>query len=265
MLVEFMQREFRKIPIDLIRRSPYQPRADFDETELQELAESMQDEDVGVIQPLVVRPNGGGNFELIAGERRWRAAGLAQLADVDCIVGNYSDEACRKIVLVENVQRENLNIIEIATGLQSLIEEELLTQEEAASAIGKSRSYVANVIAMLRLPARIQSALRAGDLDFGHGKALMGLAEGNQLDLAQKAMTQGWSVRRIEKAAKSLNKKPGRAAECLIDSDLERYVMEQSEKIGSPLDISSPKKGRYKVSLTFYSIDELDGFFSRIK
>ncbi len=197
-----MQRELRKIPLDLIHRSPFQPRIDFEEFELQELAESMRDTDVGIIQPLVVRPVGEDDFELIAGERRWRAAGLAQIADIDCIVGRYSDEACRKIVLVENVQRENLNIMEIASGLQTLIDEELFTQEEAADAIGKNRSYVANTIAMLRLPIRIQKALRTGDLDFGHGKALMGLEEGNQIDLAQKAMMQGWSVRRIEQAAK---------------------------------------------------------------
>jgi ParB family transcriptional regulator, chromosome partitioning protein len=258
-----MHAELKTIPIDLIKRGQFQPRTEFAAGALDDLAESIRE--VGMVEPIIVRPCGDTYYEIIAGERRWRAAGLAQLENIGCLVGKYSDVVCRKIGLIENIQRENLNVMEVAKALQDLMEEELLTQEEAASAIGKSRSYVANVVAVLRLPERLQKALRAGDLDFGHAKALMGLAEGNQIDLAQKAMTQGWSVRRIEQAAKSLNNKPGRARECSIDNDLERYVMEQSEKIGSPLDISSPKKGQYKVSLTFYSVDELDGFFSRIK
>ena len=258
-----MQEEYKQaVPIDLIKRSPHQPRLAFDEDKLSELAESIKQQ--GIVEPLILRPLPENHFELVCGERRWRAAMQAQLGEIPCVIRHYSDEQVRRIGLIENIQRENLNAIEEAQALEALLQDELLTQEELAAELGLSRSYIANKVALLRMAEFVQSAIRDGDLSAGHGKALFGLDCANQVALAQKAIKLGWNVRQLEAAARAQSGKERAKQPTRPDADTTAFVQSLEEKLAAPVQLKSTGNRRYELTITFYGLDEINGFYDKL-
>jgi ParB family chromosome partitioning protein len=264
----------REVPVDLLRRGKYQPRVDMREESLAELAESIRAQ--GVVQPIVVRPlpaTGGGEtqYEIVAGERRWRAAQLAGLATIPAVIRDIPDEAAVAVALIENIQRENLNPIEEARSLHRLIEEFGLTHADAAQAVGRSRATVTNLLRLLELPRAVRELLEARRLDMGHARALLGLESPEiALDVAQRAVKQQWSVRETESAVRKLagqraggkaSKSAGRAA---ADPNVRRLEADLAETLGAAVTIEhGPKGGR--VVIRYNGLDELEGILAHIK
>ena len=193
----------QQIGIDLLVRGKYQPRQHFDPIKLQELADSIKSTG-GLLQPIVVRPIGANKYEIVAGERRWRAAQLAGLTDISCLVYPYSDEQTLQASIIENISRADLNPIEEAQAYQRLIDEFLYLHEEVAASVGKSRTAITNSLRLLKLDARVQKLLIMGDLSEGHGKILAGLPPHQQYELAERCVQKGWNVRKIEAEVKKL-------------------------------------------------------------
>jgi ParB family chromosome partitioning protein len=238
---------------------------------LEELADSIRTQ--GVLSPISVRPvaSGGGaqRYEIIAGERRWRAAQLAGLDDIPVIVRNVDDEGAAAIALIENLQREDLNPLEEAEGLQRLIEEFALTHQEAATAVGKSRAAVTNLLRLLDLAPQVLQLLASGDLDMGHARALLGLS-GNrsQVEAAQQVVAKGLSVRETEALVKRLQAgKSGQRStdKPKVDPDIRRLETELGDKLGAKVAIQHTAKGKGKLVISYTSVDELDGILGRIK
>jgi ParB family chromosome partitioning protein len=264
----------REVPVDLLRRGKYQPRVDMREESLAELAESIKAQ--GVVQPIVVRPlpnPGGGEvqYEIVAGERRWRAAQLAGLHTIPAVIREIPDEAAVAVALIENIQREDLNPIEEARSLHRLIEEFGLTHADAADAVGRSRATVTNLLRLLELPRPVRELLERRELDMGHARALLGLESPElQHEVAERARKQGWSVRQTEsevrriavplggsKASKSTAGGPG-------DPNVRRLEAELAETLGATVAIEhGPKGGR--VVIRYNGLDELEGILAHIK
>ena len=257
----------REVAVDLIDRSPYQPRADFNEEALQELADSIRAQ--GVIQPVVVRPNPkkAGRFELIAGERRWRAAQLAGLHEVPTVIRDVDDQAAMAMALIENIQRQALNPIEEAEALNRLIDEFGLTHEQTAEAVGRSRAAVSNMLRLLNLEVGVKAMLQKGQLEMGHARALLGLSGGAQFKAAQEVEAKGLSVRETERLVKNAGMppaaKPGSGSRS--DPDTQRLEDELSEKLGAKVKFQTGKGGKGKLVISYNSIDELDGILEHIK
>jgi ParB family chromosome partitioning protein len=264
----------RNLPVDLLRRGKYQPRIDMREESLAELAESIKAQ--GVVQPIVVRPlaNGGGGeteYEIVAGERRWRAAQLAGLATIPAVVRDIPDEGAVAIALIENIQRENLNPIEEAGSLHRLVEEFGLTHEQVAEAVGRSRSAVTNLLRLLELPRTVRELLEHRQLDMGHARALLGLESPElQAEVAERAQKQGWSVRETESAVRRLaepaagGKKRKRGPSGATDPNVRRLESDLGEKLGAAVSIEhGPKGGR--VVIRYHGLDELEGILAHIK
>lgn len=252
-----MSQEIKHIPLDLIVPSPFQARKVFNQEALGELADSMLD--VGQIQPATVRPLENGKYELVAGERRWRAAGLAALAWLDCIVRNMSDKEAAKIVIVENLQREDLNPMEEVRGLAKLKVEHGLTQEEIAEQIGMSRSKLANKLRLLQLHPKVQAWVADLSLAETCGRALASLEQGRQLEIASKAVKGNWSLKRVESAIKAL--KP---AENASDSaDMARLNRLISEQVGATANVTHTK-GKGSLVLSYDSLDALEGILDKL-
>lgn len=257
-------KKLRDLPVDLVRRGKYQPRRDMDPDALEELAESIRKQ--GVMQPIVVRPVSDSDYEIIAGERRWRAAQLAGLDRVPAIVRDVPDETAVAMALIENIQRENLNAMEEAIALQRLQDEFELTQAEVAEAIGKSRSTVTNLLRLMNLDSDVQVMLEHGDLEMGHGRALLGLPQAQQLEAANQVAAKSMSVRQTEALVrKLLEPKPEKKAETQRkDPNINQLENELSEKLGATTQINHGSKGRGKLVISYNSLDELDGILKHI-
>jgi ParB family chromosome partitioning protein len=263
----------REVPIDLLQRGRYQPRVDMRDDSLAELAESIKAQ--GVVQPIVVRPlprqgDGEARYEIVAGERRWRAAQLAGLHAIPAVVRDIPDESAVAVALIENIQRENLNPIEEARAQHRLVEEFGLTHEDAASAVGRSRTTVTNLLRLLELPRPVRTFLESRELDMGHARALLGLPTPEmQFEIAERIVKQGWSVREAEQAVRRVagtsgDKGRGSAREAPSDPNVRRLETDLAETLGATVKIEhGPKGGR--VVIRYHGLEELEGILAHIK
>jgi ParB family transcriptional regulator, chromosome partitioning protein len=251
------------VTVGQLQPGKYQPRTRMDPGSLEELAASIKAQ--GLIQPISVRPLGGGRFEIIAGERRWRAAQIAGLESIPVIVRDIADDAVLAMSLIENIQREDLNPLEEAAGLQRLIDEFAMTHQEAADAIGRSRSAASNLLRLLQLAKPVQDMLMAGDLEMGHARALLPLPKSEQGRIAAVAVDKGWSVRETERqVARELNP-PARKVAAEADRDLQRLEEELADAVGAEVKIAANRKGIGSISIRFASLDQLDGLLQRLR
>lgn len=255
-----LQRGFRRVPIDQIHPNPDQPRRRFAETAMEELAASIREK--GVIQPLIVRPDPKrpDDFQIVAGERRWRAAQLAQLHDLPVVIREFSDTEVLEIAIIENIQRADLNAMEEAAGYRQLIDRFGHSQDKLAQALGKSRSHIANMMRLLALPEEIQDSVRGGQLSAGHARAL--LTATDPIGLARKTIANGWSVRDVEKLAKPGNTSPKntrRRTGPTKDADTAALESDLSAAIGMPVSIRyDPASGEGSVSIKYKDLQALD-------
>jgi len=253
--------QLREVPVDLIRRNPFQPRMHFDETSLRELADSIRAQ--GVIQPVVLRRRSG-EYELIAGERRWRAAQLAGLERVPAVVREIDDTQAAAIALIENLQRENLNPIEQAKATARLVNEFGLTHQQVADMLGSSRPAVSNALRLLELDEEVQAMLADQRLDMGHARALLPLPAESQRELAAKITARALTVRQVEKMVSNYHASKGAASSPVAaDPDTQRLERDLGERLGLPVTIRTGRGGRGTVTLRFDSLDQLDGLLER--
>ncbi|HJP05414.1 MAG: chromosome partitioning protein ParB [Chromatiales bacterium] len=262
----------RNLALDLMMPGAFQPRRDMHKETLEELAESIKVQ--GVLAPISVRPLGPGgtgptHYEIIAGERRWRAAQMAGLDSIPVVVRDVDDEAAAAIALIENLQREDLNPLEEAQGLKRLIEEFELTHQEAARAVGKSRAAVSNLIRLLDLEPKVREFLAGGELDMGHARALLALPGGrSQVEVARKVVARGLSVRETESLVRRLQARAQAGASTAkpsIDPDIRRLQDELRDKLGAKVAIQHTAKGKGKLIISYNSVDELDGILDHLK
>jgi ParB family chromosome partitioning protein len=262
----------RQIPVDLLQRGQYQPRTDMRQDSLEDLANSIRVQ--GVVQPIVARPiSAGGDtqrYEIVAGERRWRAAQMAGLEEVPTIVRDIPDESAIAMSLIENIQRENLNPLEESRALDRLIREFDLTHAEAAEAVGRSRASVSNLLRLQELSDKVKPLLEARELEMGHARALLAIGNAvQQYDLARQVVRKGLSVRETERLVKRIQegtgkkKSPGKAPEA--NADIRRLEIEVSEKLGAKVSVQHTKKGAGKLVISYNSLDELDGILKHIR
>ena len=261
----------RQVPVELLQRGEYQPRQDIHQESLEDLARSIKAQ--GLVQPIVVRPlptrtaAGEVRYEIIAGERRWRAAQLAGLTTIPAVVRQIPDSAVSAQALIENIQRENLNPLEEAQALQRLISEFQLTHQDAADAIGRSRAAVSNLLRLLDLGESTRTLLRAGEIEMGHARALLGLSDLRmQSEVAALVAKKGLSVRETEALVRRVvdgGKKDG--APKRVDPDIQRLENELSERLGARVAIQHGAKGSGKLVVSYHSLDELDGIIGHIQ
>lgn len=262
--VQTDSRELRHLPLDLIQRGKYQPRREMDQAALEELAQSIQAQ--GVMQPIVVRPIDGQRYEIIAGERRWRASQQAGLDKIPAIVREVPDEAAIAMALIENIQRENLNPIEEALALQRLQQEFQLTQQQVADAVGKSRVTISNLLRLISLPEEIKTLLSHGDLEMGHARALLGLPADRQVEGARHVVAQGLTVRQTEALVRQwLKPKEQSVNNHMQDPDISRLEQRLAERLGSPVEIKHGQKGKGQLVIRYNSLDELQGVLAHIR
>ena len=257
----------QSLAVDRIGVGKYQPRTRMDEESLAELAESIRAQ--GVMQPILVRPVDGGRYEIIAGERRWRAAQRAGLKEVPALVRSVPDQAALALALIENIQREDLNPIEEAQGIARLISEFRLTHDAAAAAVGRSRSAVSNMLRLAQLPKQVQGYLLAGTLDMGHARALLALSGARQMTAAARVVAEQLSVRDTERLVRSILAPParrkGRASTAGGDADLARLQEELAEALGAKVRIDAAAKGAGRVVIAYSSLEQLDGILARLR
>jgi ParB family chromosome partitioning protein len=251
----------RSLPLDRIRPGPYQPRSMFDPEGLRELADSIRAQ--GVIQPIVVRTVGEG-FEIIAGERRWRAAQQAGLEAIPAIVRDVDDEAAVALALIENIQRENLNPLEEAAALKRLVEDFALTHQEAGEAVGRSRSTVSNLLRLLELANEVRELVDARHLEMGHARALLSLDHALQVRAAREVVNRELSVRETERLVRRLLNPPQRRSQP-VDPDIQRLQDQLSEKLCAKVVIQHGRTGRGKLVIAYHSPDELEGIIGHLK
>ena len=257
--------ELRQLPVELLQRGKYQPRTHMDQDALAELANSIKSQ--GIVQPIVVRDIGGGNYEIVAGERRWRAAQIAGLATVPVVVRRIPDEAAIAIALIENIQREDLNPIEEAGALQRLSEEFGLTHQQVADTVGRSRAAVTNLLRLLALNADVRALLEQGKMDMGHARALLALSGARQSQAAQQVIERRLSVRETEELVRRLSEEQAGAHKALraVDPDIRDLQNRLSEKLGARVHISHNAGGKGKLTIEFNSADEFEGILARIR
>ncbi len=251
------------LPVGSIRPGKYQPRTRMDQQALAELAASIRAQ--GLMQPLLVRPVGRDQYELIAGERRWRAAQLAGLAEVPVLVREVPDSAALAMSLVENIQREDLNPIEEAAGLQRLIEEFRMTHEQAADAVGRSRSATSNLLRLLKLAKPVQAMLMQGTLEMGHARALLALDGARQVEAANRIAARGLSVRASEALATRLQRGPAARRKHRTDRDLARLEEEVSQRLGTTVQIRPGRKGSGSIVVSYSGLDHLDQLLKKLR
>jgi ParB family chromosome partitioning protein len=251
------------LPVGRIRPGRYQPRTKMDQQALAELAASIRSQ--GLMQPLLVRPVDRDRYELVAGERRWRAAQMAGLDEVPALVREIPDEAALAMSLIENIQRENLNPMEEAAGLQRLVDEFKMTHEQAADAVGRSRSATTNLLRLLKLPRPIQEMLMEGALEMGHARALLALDGARQIELGKRVAAKGLSVRETEALVQQSLRGPAASRRKRADRDLARLEEEASERLGTTVQIRSGRKGAGKVVLHYSSLDHLDELLKKLR
>ncbi len=261
--------ELRRLPIDWLQRGQYQPRRHFDEQALRELADSIRAQ--GIVQPIVVRPVGEQRYEIVAGERRWRAAQLAEMEEIPALVREISDEAAIAVGLIENLQRKDLNPLEAAAALRRLIDEFGLSHQEAAEAVGRSRTAVTNLLRLLDLNEDVQRLIDQGHLDAGHAKALAGLSGGLQSEAAAKVAAKGLSVRETELLIRRMQEEAESAAAVADhdtgsdDPDVVRLQDDLAQRLGATVNIQhSRRRGKGCVVIRYNSLEELDGILGRI-
>jgi ParB family chromosome partitioning protein len=256
--------ELRQLAVTSLSPGKYQPRTHMDQAALAELADSIKQR--GIVQPILVREIGKDKFEIIAGERRWRAAQLAGLATVPVLVREIADDAALGIGLIENIQREDLNAMEEATGIQRLIDEFKLTHEEAAKAVGRSRSAVSNLLRLLELAKPVQDMVMAQKLDMGHARALLSLAKSKQVELAHQIVHKSLSVRDAERLAKTTSAPPkSKKAALSNNADVRRLETDLSDKLGTNVTIKLDKKNNGTVTIAFMGFEHLDGILQRTR
>jgi ParB family chromosome partitioning protein len=258
--------ELAQLSVRNIRPGKYQPRTRMDQASLAELADSIRVR--GILQPIVVRPVPDGEYEILAGERRWRAAQLAGLERVPALVREVPDDAALGIGLIENIQREDLSPIEEAAGLRRLIDEFRLTHEDVAKAVGRSRSAVTNLLRLLELAKAVQDMLLDGRIDMGHARALLGVSKAKQVELAEQVAAKGLSVREAERLVQHVAqpaKVPARSAAGRADADTRRLEDELSEALATKVSVKSRRGGRGSLVIEYASLDQLDGIVSRLK
>jgi ParB family chromosome partitioning protein len=250
------------LPVASIRPGKYQPRTKMDKEALGELAASIKSQ--GLMQPLLVRPVENERYELIAGERRWRAAQLAGLSEVPVVIRDVSDESALAMALIENIQREDLNPMEEAAGLQRLIDEFKMTHEQAADAVGRSRSATTNLLRLLKLAAPVQGMVMDGELEMGHARALLTLDGARQIEAAHRVTARGLSVRETEALVQKLLRGPA-ARRSRPDRDLARLEEEMSERLGTTVEIKPGRKGSGKLVVHYSSLDHLEQFLNKLR
>ncbi len=261
--------ELAYLPVGSLQRGQYQPRVDMREDSLQELADSIRAQ--GLVQPIVVRPVAvapgvAARYEIIAGERRWRAAQLADLAQVPVFIRQVADRAAVAMSLIENIQRENLNPLEEARALQRLILEFDVTHEEAARAVGRSRAGVSNLLRLLDLPEAVRALVEGRQLDMGHARALLGLPEaGRQTSLAEQAVAGGWSVRETEARVRAATAPSLPRPPKPDDPNIRRLETDLSERLGAKVEIRQEQKGWGKLVISYTSLDELEGILAHFR
>ncbi|MFP3976774.1 MULTISPECIES: ParB/RepB/Spo0J family partition protein [Marinobacter] len=258
--------ELRQVPIDLIQRGRFQPRRDMDPAALQELADSIRQQ--GVMQPVVIRPIAEGRYELIAGERRWRATQMAELDSIPAIIRDVPDEAAIAMALIENIQRENLNPIEEAFALQRLQDEFGLTQAQVAEAVGKSRSTITNLLRLIGLTEDVRLMLEHGDLEMGHGRAMLTLTPEQQMQVAKQVVAKSLSVRQTEVLVRRMQQdsvagKPSKPG--AIDPNIRALQDDLAERLGAKVSIAHGQRGKGKLVIEYSSLDELDGILGHIR
>ncbi len=252
------------LAVAALKPGRYQPRTRMGQEALGELAESIKVS--GVIQPVLVRPVGAGQFEILAGERRWRASQMAGLTEIPVIIREVADDVALGIGLIENIQREDLNPLEEAAGIQRLVDEFHLTHEEAAKAVGRSRSAVSNLLRLLDLAKSVQDMVLDGRLDMGHGRALLGLSKARQVEVANQIVLKGLSVRDAERMVREASAAPGSPKQSArLDPDTRRLQEELSQFLGATVSIKSGRKGKGTLTLAFHSHEQLDEIIARLK
>ncbi len=259
--------ELQTLLAEALQPGKYQPRTRMDPGSLEELAASIKAQ--GVMQPILVRPieavNGAPRYEIIAGERRWRASQIAGLTEVPCLVREIPDDAALAMSLIENIQREDLNPLEEASGIQRLIDEFGMTHQQAADAVGRSRPAASNLLRLLNLAAPVQELLMAGDIDMGHARALLPLDGAGQIQLANHVAARGLSVRETERLVQhTLNPRQKKAAPP-PDRDLLRLEEELSDTIGATVKIKANRKGAGELAIRFADLDQLDGLLAKLR
>jgi ParB family chromosome partitioning protein len=254
----------RNLPVDIIQRGKYQPRVDMHQESLQDLADSISEQ--GVVQPIVVRSVAEGRYEIIAGERRWRAAQLAGLHEIPAVVREVGDRGAIAIALIENIQREDLNPLEEARALKRLIDEFEVTHEQAAKAVGRSRAAVSNLLRLLDLEDMVKGMVERGELEMGHARALLALAGARQVEAARQVIAKGLTVRATERLVQQLQQ-PRRPAPVAAgkDPDVQRLEASLADRLGARVLIRQGRGGKGRLEIRYNSLDELDGILEHIK
>ena len=259
--------QLKAIPLDLIQRGQYQPRMDIKSESLQDLAESIKSQ--GVVQPIVIRPlAGSGRYELVAGERRWRAAQIAGLSTIPAIIKRIADADAMTIALIENIQREQLNPIEEALALDRLVREFEMTHRSVAAAVGRSRSGVSNLLRLLELEVTTRELVEGGELEMGHARALLGLTGIQQTEAARKIANGGLSVRQAEALVRAIHESAdNRAASsnAAVDPNIAELEQSLSERLGARVAVRHSASGKGTLTIRYTSLDELDGILGHIK
>ncbi len=255
----------RNIPLDLLERGKYQPRTHMDKQALADLADSIRAQ--GVVQPIVARELKTGNYEIIAGERRWRAAQMADLETIPAIVRRVPDEAVIAIALIENIQREDLNPLEEASALQQLIGEFGMNHQKVADTVGRSRTAVTNLLRLLTLDEDVRKLLLAGKLDMGHARALLALPAGAQGQVARLVVQRDLSVRETEALVRRRLRQPAarKKSRSSNDADIRSLQDELAERLGAKVRINHKRSGRGQLTIDYNSIDELEGILDHIR
>jgi len=256
-----LKNTLRNLPLDVLQPGKYQPRREMDQTALEELATSIRAR--GIIQPLVVRELASGSFEIIAGERRWRAAQLAALPHVPAIIREITDEEAIAMSLIENIQREALNAIETAYALQRLIDEFTMTHETVAITVGKSRATVSNMLRLLSLPDEVKNMLARGELEMGHARAILTLDLPQQLQVAKLVVAKKLSVRATEKLVKNMQN-PALEIKPSQDINILKLQQQISDRLGAKVLINHSKSGKGKIAINYNNLDELDGILEHL-
>ena len=257
------QSELQKLPIEWLKPGKYQPRKDMSQDALEDLASSIRSQ--GIIQPIVVRQVGKESYEIIAGERRWRASQLAQLDIIPCIIKDVPDEAAVAIALIENIQREDLNAMEEAIALQRLLSEFELTHQQVADAVGKSRATVTNLLRLNQLNDDVKLLLEHGDIEMGHARALLALDALAQSDAARIVAAKQMTVRDTENLVRRLLEPAPEATPKAKDPDVSSLEQRLSERFAAPVEINYNKKGKGNLVISYSSLDELEGILSKLQ
>ncbi len=252
------------LPLDQLQRGRYQPRRDMNPTALQELADSIKTQ--GVMQPIVVRIIGDQRYEIVAGERRWRAAQMAGLDTIPSVIREISDDTAIAMALIENIQREDLNPMEQATAMHRFVEEFDLTHQQIAETVGKARATVSNLLRLMALPREVKTLLEHGDLEMGHARALLSLPEQQQTDNARLIVAKGLSVRQTEALVRSLLAAQDKPAEDKsVDPNVAQLQQSLADKLGAAVQIDYNKKGQGRLVIRYNSFEELDGILAHIQ